>query len=173
MKRTRQAVEIDMAELRRVLDRARQEPIGEADYLKLKVALDVLDERLKPTRTTEKTRTVVKQPKLADPTGTPADHAESPTSKGHGRKGAGAYTGARKVVIRAKLTGGDACPECAQGRVYPQRQPKTLVRVVGQAPVEATVYEWSVYAATPADRCSRPKNRKASVRTSTTPRPPR
>ena len=59
MKRSRQAVEIDMAELRRVLDRARHEPIGEADYLKLKVALDVLDERLKPTRTTEKTRAVV------------------------------------------------------------------------------------------------------------------
>ena len=72
---------------------------------------------------------------------TPADHAESPASKGHGRNGAGAYTGARKVVIRAKLASGDACPECARGRVYTQRQPKTLVRVVGQAPVEATVYE--------------------------------
>jgi hypothetical protein len=65
MKRSRQLVEIDMAELRRVLDRARQEPIGEADYLKLKVALDVLDERLRPTRTTEKTRNVVEQPELA------------------------------------------------------------------------------------------------------------
>jgi hypothetical protein len=65
MKRSRLTVEIDIAELRRALDRARQEPIGEADYLKLKVALDVLDERLKPTRTTEKTGTVVEQPKLA------------------------------------------------------------------------------------------------------------
>jgi transposase len=140
MKRSRQAVEIDMAELRRALDRARQEPIGEADYLKLKVALDVLDERLRPTRTTEKTRTVVERPKL-DNASTQADHAERPASKGHGRNGAGTYTGARKVVIRAKLAGGDACPECARGRVYTQRQPKTLVRVVGQAPVEATVYE--------------------------------
>jgi len=140
MKRSRQRVEIDMAELRRALDRARQEPIGEADYLKLKVALDVLDERLRPTRTTEKTRTVVKPPKL-DNASTQADHSASPASKGHGRNGAGTYTGARKVVIRAKLAGGDACPECARGRVYTQRQPKTLVRVVGQAPVEATVYE--------------------------------
>src|SRR5277367_6538959 len=89
MKRSRQTVEIDMAELRRALDRARQEPIGEADYLKLKVALDVLDERLKSTRTTEKTRTVVEQPKLADNASTGADHAESPASKGHGRNGAG------------------------------------------------------------------------------------
>ena len=139
MKRSRQPVEINMAELRRALDRARQEPIGEADYLKLKVALDVLDERLRPTRTTEKTRTVVEQPKLADNTGTPADRAESPTNKGHGRIGAGTYVGARKVVIRAKLACGDACPECARGRVYMQRQPKTLVRVVGQAPVEGVL----------------------------------
>lgn len=125
-----------MAELRRALDRARCEPMGEADYLKLKVALDVLDERLRPTRTTEKTRTVVEQPKLA---GSPPDH--SVRSKGHGRNSAGAYTGARKVVITAKLTCGDACPECTRGRVYTQRRPKTLVRIVGQAPVEATVYE--------------------------------
>jgi len=142
MKRSRQRVEIDMTELRRALDRARHEPIGEADYLKLKVALDVLDERLRPSRTTEKARTVVKQPELGDHTGTRAARAGSSASKGHGRNGADTYTGAPKVAIHhTKLASGDACPECARGRVYTQRQPKTLVRVVGQAPVEATVYE--------------------------------
>jgi transposase len=141
MKRSHQPVELDMAELRRALDRARQGAINEADYLKLKVALDVLDERLRPTRTTEKTRTVVEQPGLDDNAGTPPHKGERPTSEGHGRNSAGVYTGAQKVVIQAKLTSGDACPECARGRVYTQRQPKTLVRVVGQAPVEATVYE--------------------------------
>ena len=45
------------------------------------------------------------------------------------------------MATPAKLSCGDACPECARGRVYTQRRPKTLVRVVGQAPVEATVYE--------------------------------
>ena len=141
MKQSRQRVEIDMAELRRTLARARHEPISEADYLKLKVALDVLDERLKPVRTTEKTRTVVEQSKLATNTSTPSDDREQPASKGHGRNGAHTYTGARKVVIQATLNCGDACPECARGRVYAQRQPKMLVRIVGQAPVEATVYE--------------------------------
>jgi transposase len=141
MKRSRQSVEIDMADLRRALDRARHELISEADYLKLKVALDVLDERLRPTRTTEKTRTVVEQPKLADKTGTPVDAVEPPARKGHGRNSAGAYAGARKVIIKANLNCGDDCPECARGRVYTQRQPKRLVRVVGQAPIEATVYE--------------------------------
>jgi transposase len=142
MKRSHQPVEIDMGELRRALDRARQEPIGEVDYLKLKVALDVLAERLTRMRTTEKTRTVVAQPQLAESTNTTSDKSQRRTSKGHGRTGAGAYTGARKVVIpHANLASGDACPECDRGRVYTQRQPKTLVRVVGQAPVEATVFE--------------------------------
>jgi hypothetical protein len=68
MKRSRQPVEIDMGELRRVLDRARQEPIGEVDYLKLKVSLDVLAERLTRMRTTEKTRTVVARPQLTENT---------------------------------------------------------------------------------------------------------
>ena len=131
-----------MGELRRVLDRARQEPIGEVDYLKLKVALDVLAERLTRMRTTEKTRTVVAQPQLTENTNTTSDKSERRTSKGHGRNSAGAYTGARKVVTpHANLASGDACPECDCGRVYTQRQPKTLVRVVGQAPVEATLYE--------------------------------
>jgi transposase len=140
MKRSRQPIEIDMAELRRALERGRREPISEADYEKLKVALDVLDERLRPARTTEKTRSVVEQPKLAESTVTPGGNGESPATKGHGRNSASAYTAARKVVIPVTLTGGDACPECVRGRVYPQR-PKTLVRVVGQAPVDATVYE--------------------------------
>jgi transposase len=142
MKRSRQLVEINMEELRRVLDKARQEPIDEADYRKLNVALDVLAERLRPTRTTEKTRTVVEQPKLAGDASTPSDKSECGTSKGHGRNSASAYTGARKVEIHlANLSCGDGCPECARGRVYTQRQPKTLVRIVGQAPVEATVFK--------------------------------
>jgi hypothetical protein len=95
MKRSRQPVEIDMRELHRVLERARQEPIGEADYRKLKIALDVLNERLTRTRTTEKTRAVVAQPQLTEPTNTMPDHSECRTSKGHGRNSADAYTGAR------------------------------------------------------------------------------
>jgi hypothetical protein len=34
----------------------------------------------------------------------------------------------------------DRCPECGQGNVYAQKQPKVLVRIVGQAPLAATVY---------------------------------
>ena len=39
------------------------------------------------------------------------------------------------------LHAGDACPGCEKGKVYPQKEPRTLVRIVGQAPLAATVYE--------------------------------
>ena len=142
MKRLRsQTIEIDIGELRAVLERARQEPISEADYRKMKVAIDVLAERLTRMRTTEKTRAVV-EPRPLSNTESPASTGERRVGKGHGRHGAGSFTGAQKVAVRhANLASGDRCPECARGRVYTQQKPKTLVRIVGRAPVEATVYE--------------------------------
>lgn len=44
MKRSRRPIEINIDELRRVLDKARQQAIDDTDYLKMKVALDVLAE---------------------------------------------------------------------------------------------------------------------------------
>jgi transposase len=38
------------------------------------------------------------------------------------------------------LAHGDRCPECRQGNVYAQKEPKVLVRVTGQAPLAATIY---------------------------------
>ena len=52
-----------------------------------------------------------------------------------------AFGGARQVAIaHQKLTHGDRCPECGKGNVYGQKEPKVLVRIVGQAPLAATVY---------------------------------
>jgi rubredoxin len=62
--------------------------------------------------------------------------------KGHGRHSARDYTAAEKVAIpHPELKSGDACPECARGRVYHQHEPKVRVRIVGQAPLAATVFE--------------------------------
>jgi hypothetical protein len=38
------------------------------------------------------------------------------------------------------LTHGDRCPECSQGNVYRQPEPKILVRITGQAPLAATIF---------------------------------
>jgi len=65
-----------------------------------------------------------------------------PKSKGHGRNGADAYTAADKIkVSNANLKSGDPCPACPKGKVYPLLDPRRIVRIVGQAPLGATVYE--------------------------------
>ena len=72
---------------------------------------------------------------------TNADDASNAPGKGHGRNGADAYCGAEKVhVPHQSLQAGDACPDCRQGTVYEAR-PGVLVRIVGQAPVQAKVYQ--------------------------------
>jgi hypothetical protein len=71
-----------------------------------------------------------------------AESAPPPKRPGHGRNGASAYTGATKLAVpHASLHGGDACPECQKGKVYPLATPAVLVRVTGMAPLSATVYE--------------------------------
>jgi transposase len=43
-------------------------------------------------------------------------------------------------IKHQKLKHGDRCPECGKGNVYGQKEPKVLVRIVGQALLAATVY---------------------------------
>ena len=63
------------------------------------------------------------------------------TSPGHGRNPAAAYSGAARVTVaHPELQGGQACPGCTSGKVYPQSEPATLVRITGMAPLAATVY---------------------------------
>ena len=94
-------------------------------------------------RTTEKTRRVLTgargqtPPPRPPPPGTETRAAPPP---GHGRNGVAAYAGARQVVVASEtLRAGDACPACGTGKVY-VAPPRRLVRIVGQAPLAATVY---------------------------------
>jgi transposase len=65
-----------------------------------------------------------------------------PKTPGHGRNGAAAYSGAEKIrVPHGKLHGGDGCPQCQKGKVYPMSSPSVLVRITGMAPLGAKVYE--------------------------------
>lgn len=62
--------------------------------------------------------------------------------KGHGRNGAADYPGAKKVTVSHEwLKPGDPCPECQEGTLYETGRPGVLIRIVGQAPLQATVYE--------------------------------
>ena len=134
MKRPR--MDVNLEELDRVLDQARAAPLSEPDYEKLKSALHALAGMLPASRTTEKTKNVLGQSAAAAP------EKEPEPAKGHGRNGASSYTGAQKVAVaHPTLHPGDPCPGCEKGKVYPQKEPRTLVRIVGQAPLAATVYE--------------------------------
>jgi len=63
-----------------------------------------------------------------------------PRPPGHGRNAAQAYSGAPIVECdHPDLEPGDRCPQCDKGKVY-DSPPKSLVKVVGQAPLGATVY---------------------------------
>jgi transposase len=61
--------------------------------------------------------------------------------KGHGRNGADAYAAAKIAVLHESLQPGDPCPKCDKGTVYETGRPGVLVRLVGQAPIEAKIYE--------------------------------
>ena len=72
---------------------------------------------------------------------TGSDSKPSPKAKGHGRNGTDAYTGAETVHVPHKhLKPGDPCPECKKGTVY-GTAPGRIIRIRGQAPLGATVYE--------------------------------
>ena len=90
---------------------------------------------------TEKTATVC--PPLEPAPQTPAHPRRK--RKGHGRQGAGAYTGARRVpVSHPSLQPGQVCPACAKGKLRRQAKPAPAIRVEAQPPVTATVFEMEV-----------------------------
>ena len=139
MKTSRRRLDVDVEELDRVIDAAENGPLSKADRQKLKTTLHALVERLAQKRNTEKTNSVL-EPKNSSPAAVESPDPVTPV--GHGRNAASAFTGAEKVSVQhTQLKPGDPCPECHEGRVYRQKEPKTLIRIVGQAPVKATVFE--------------------------------
>ena len=148
-------MDVSRQELDAVLARVR-EKLEEADYEKLKAAIETLAYltdlvqqkeislgRLRKIlfgAATEKTRQVT--PPDAATVQQGEEKSEAARARlGHGRHGAEEFGGARKVeVAHSVLKPGDVCPECQKGKVYVQKEPQVLVRVVGQAPLAATVY---------------------------------
>src|SRR3954447_20494734 len=141
MKLAKRRIDVNLEELDRVLDGARQAPLSEPDYDKLKDALHAMAALLARSRNTEKTDAVVGDAAGAEASEGGESDATTAPPAGHGRNRATAFTGARTVKIpHQSLKHGERCPACGQGNVYAQKEPKVLVRVVGQAPLAATVY---------------------------------
>lgn len=157
-----EVTEIDRGLLRALLEKARSQPLNEAEHAQLMSAVetlgyltDLLGDKATTLRrlrqllgiefaSTEKTADV-----LAGLTGDgeaeskgDSESGEKPKPKGHGRTPAQSYEKAERIKIaHAELKHCDPCPECKSGTVYVQKEPAQLVRVTGQAPLQATVYE--------------------------------
>ena len=159
MKRGGEVIEVNLRELEALVERARQGPLGEEDCQRLEdaiQALSVLIERIGEKNTTisqlrallskpstEKTSKVLEQAGIkVPPQNHPPPKAKDPPKPGHGRNGAQAYRGAERIkVTHSSLKPGDHCPGCLKGKVYLQKDPGLRIRVVGQAPIAAQVYE--------------------------------
>jgi transposase len=140
----RRRMEINLEELDGILDRSTTAPLSKTESQKLKVALHALAARVVQNRSTEKTKSIL--PEQESTVGPPATEASGDGKvaivSGHGRNGASAFAGAVRVSIpHATLQPGHTCPECGQGKVYRQKDPATLVRIVGHAPLQTTVFE--------------------------------
>jgi len=167
MAQTIPRIELHLDDLERLAERARQAPLSDDDYATLKAALHTLgyvaqlveDKSVTITRlrqilfgaSTETTREVLQRAgvlteTLPGETSTETEDAPAGTPReratGHGRHGADAYAGATRIAVaHARLHHGDRCPGCTNGKLYVQRDPGVLVRIVGQAPLAATVYQ--------------------------------
>ena len=154
MKGASQRLELNREELAALLERAKAGPLSEEDYNKLKAALETLGyltqlledrkttiQRLRQIlfgASTETSRNVLKTVEQTETQTAGAPSEPGPTadnrdrereesenkSKGHGRNGAEAYRGATTIKVS-----------------YDSLKPGYLVRIVGQAPLAATVYE--------------------------------
>jgi len=113
------------------VQRLRQMLFGAATETTAKVLKKILEETLKGQAAVNPAAAAEAQA---------ADTGEKP--KGHGRNGADAYTGTRRIrVPLGSLHAGDACPSCTKGTVYASCAPGLIVRLRGQAPIGGEVYE--------------------------------
>lgn len=161
MKPAKEQIEVNVEELAALLERARKEPLDEEGYHKLQGVLEAFryltdligdkDTTISRLRallakpSTEKTSKVLEQAGIKTPpkSSSPPNANENEKPKpGHGRNGAKAYGGAERIrIAHASLKPGDHCPECLKGKVYFRKEPALRIRVMGQAPLAATVYE--------------------------------
>jgi transposase len=153
---------VDRQELEAIVEHARA-ALSAEEYVRLKAAFDTLVYLLQLVEnksttiarlrqilfgaSSEKTARVLaaieaaRKPSAqsAPPSGDPNP---APPAKGHGRNGAQDYAGATKIKVElSSLKAGERCPECHKGKLYATSAPGVLLRVVGQPPLAATVYE--------------------------------
>jgi transposase len=70
------------------------------------------------------------------------ENKDKPKRKGHGRRAASDYSGARIVKCRhERLKIGDNCPSSCGGKLYDLKEPTTFIQFTGQPLITATNYQ--------------------------------
>ena len=157
-----QRTQISLSELEAIIEHAQKQPLSEQEgqmLLSVSETLQYLTNELDKKRVsidrlkkllfgapTEKLATLTDTDSEDDPNQDPDqsddENKKKKKTKGHGRNGADAYTGAEIVKVpHETLKPGDLCPNCDTGTVYECKIPGRIIRVTGQAPLTAKVYE--------------------------------
>ncbi|MGH9351993.1 MAG: IS66 family transposase [Terriglobia bacterium] len=91
---------------------------------------------------TEKTDSLFPNDKEGQGPSTQDKPAQKPKRKGHGRNGAQAYSGAKRICVHhAQLKAGGVCPKCKKGKLYLLGTPARLVRIMAQPIFSAVIHE--------------------------------
>lgn len=152
-------MDVSLEALEAILEQARSAPLCEGQIEQLQGVVHTLGrltQELEKKRTSihrlrsllfgaksEKTEAVVRSQEN-DPSKTATRGQEKKKkAKGHGRNGADAYQGAKRIqVSHGSLNSGAPCPETGcTGKVYRLCEPGVVVRIQGLPPLPATRYE--------------------------------
>jgi len=146
---TAPVAELRLDELLSILERAKTAPLSEGEYHQLRAAVETA---ARLTRALEARDASIDQmramffgessEKTSRVLGQTGERPRKGKQPGHGRNGADAYPGAKRVhVPHTTLRRGQRCPKCRKGKVYPLNHPAPLVRVTGAAPLAATIHD--------------------------------
>lgn len=149
-----QRLAADEAQLASVAQRLENHSLEPGDYELLKVVIDTvcfLSRQVQQKATsiqrllrlifgarTEKTSSVLHR----DAPNRSSPEAAKAKRKGHGRRAAATYWGAKKVTVpHDHLKAGDVCPGCTDGKLYDTQRPAVLLHLQAQPIVAGTVFE--------------------------------
>lgn len=142
-------IDIKQDELDALLERVRSNELQDGDYELIKALVETV--AYLNTLSNEKATSIKRLLKMVFGKKTekkkkPNTNQDRPKQKkkkkGHGRNGAKAYKGAKKIkVSHQTLKSGNNCPACEKGKLYGEKTPARIVRITGGAPFQTTVYE--------------------------------
>jgi transposase len=137
-RRVSRKINVDLAELERIVDATPIRTLTPGEHKKLQDAHQILASLATPPfRNDESAASILKG--LDEEQRDPA--TPKPPRKGHGRKKRDAFQNAPIVAVRHDdLKSGQVC-SCGCGKLYPLKRPVYFRHFVGQAPLQVTIYE--------------------------------